>query len=78
MPLPSFAGDSPLRWVPQAVSANYGQPLDIDIVLNEVLKDQDHVYVEYSSGPLAYQARLAATEDWAAARVSKVTLQLRG
>lgn len=51
-------GDSPLRWVPQAVSSSYGQPLDIDIVLNEMFKDQDHVFVEYSSGPLAYQARL--------------------
>lgn len=29
-------------------------------MLNEVFKDQDHVFVEYSSGPLAYQARLAS------------------
>lgn len=36
-----------------------GEVLDIHIVLNEMFKSGDKLFVEYSDGPTAYKARLA-------------------
>lgn len=45
------------RYVPQSVMTKDGQPLDVDIVLNEIFHDGDELFVEYSSGPVAYKVR---------------------
>lgn len=50
-------GDSPMIYVPQSVLAPDGTPLDVDIVLNEVCSDGDHLTVEFSNGPEAFKAR---------------------
>ena len=34
-----------------------GEILDIHIVLNEMFKTGDKLFVEYSDGPVAYKAR---------------------
>lgn len=36
-----------------------GEILDIHIVLNEMFKSGDKLFVEYSDGPIAYKARSA-------------------
>ena len=47
------------RYVPQSVMTPEGEVLDIHIVLNEMFKSGDKLFVEYSDGPIAYKARLA-------------------
>ena len=46
------------RYVPQSVMTPEGEILDIHIVLNEMFKSGDKLFVEYSDGPIAYKARL--------------------
>ncbi len=48
------------RYVPQSVMTPEGEVLDIHIVLNEMFKSGDKLFVEYSDGPIAYKARLAS------------------
>ena len=36
-----------------------GEILDIHVVLNEMFKSGDKLFVEYSDGPIAYKARSA-------------------
>ncbi len=43
--------------MPQAVNNRDGQPLDVDIVVNEIFDDGDEVFVEYSNGPVPYKVR---------------------
>jgi hypothetical protein len=50
-------GDAPQMYVPQAVNANDGTVLDVDLVLNEVLGDGDSLSVEYGRGPEAFKIR---------------------
>lgn len=45
------------RYVPQSVLTPEGEVLDIHIVLNEMFKSGDKLFVEYSDGPIAYKAR---------------------
>lgn len=45
------------RYVPQSILDANGIILDVDIVLNEVFSDGAELSVEYSDGPLAFQAR---------------------
>ena len=45
------------RYVPQSVMTPEGEILDIHIVLNEMFKSGDKLFVEYSDGPIAYKAR---------------------
>ncbi|DBA76978.1 hypothetical protein WJX77_003816 [Trebouxia sp. C0004] len=45
------------RYVPQSVMTPEGEVLDIHIVLNEMFKSGDKLFVEYSDGPIAYKAR---------------------
>lgn len=47
------------RYVPQSVLTPEGEVLDIHIVLNEMFKSGDKLFVEYSDGPVAYKARSA-------------------
>lgn len=49
------------RFVPQSVSNRDGQLMDVDIVLNELFEDGSELQVEYSNGPIAYQARYLET-----------------
>ena len=58
-PLPPFvpSGEVHGRYVPQSILDANGVILDVDIVLNEVFSDGAELSVEYSDGPLAYQAR---------------------
>ncbi len=46
--------------MPQSVTNKDGQPLDIDIVVNEIFNDNDELYVEFSNGPVPYRVRWAA------------------
>lgn len=48
------------RYVPQSVMTPEGEVLDIHIVLNEMFKSGDKLFVEYSDGPIAYKARSAS------------------
>ncbi len=48
------------RYVPQSVMTPEGEVLDIHIVLNEMFKSGDKLFVEYSDGPIAYKARWAS------------------
>lgn len=48
------------RYVPQSVLTPEGEILDIHIVLNEMFKSGDKLFVEYSDGPIAYKARSAS------------------
>lgn len=48
------------RYVPQSVMTPEGEILDIHIVLNEMFKSGDKLFVEYSDGPTAYKARSAS------------------
>ncbi len=57
LPSVQCTGDVLGSFVPQAVLNKDGQVLDIDLVLSEVVKDGDEVYVEFSEGPLAYRVR---------------------
>mmetsp|Transcript_34108 Transcript_34108/g.61492 ORF Transcript_34108/g.61492 Transcript_34108/m.61492 type:complete len:458 (-) Transcript_34108:462-1835(-) len=50
-------GEAHGRFVPQSIVTKEGQPLDIDIVVNEIFGDGDELFVEYSSGPTAYRVR---------------------
>eukprot|EP00959_Pyramimonas_sp_CCMP1952_P048942 1022704-Pyramimonas_sp.AAC.2 len=50
-------GDAPQQYVPQAVNANDGTVLDVDLVLNEVLSDGDGLTVEFGHGPEAFKIR---------------------
>ena len=43
--------------MPQSVLTPEGEILDIHIVLNEMFKSGDKLFVEYSAGPVAYKAR---------------------
>ncbi len=45
------------RYVPQSVNNKDGQPLDVDIVVNEIFNDGDELFVEFSSGPVPYKVR---------------------
>ena len=45
------------RYVPQAINNRDGQPLDINIVINEIFNDGDEVYTEFSNGPVPYRVR---------------------
>mmetsp|Transcript_37672 Transcript_37672/g.83892 ORF Transcript_37672/g.83892 Transcript_37672/m.83892 type:complete len:441 (-) Transcript_37672:2613-3935(-) len=45
------------RYVPQSITNKDGQPLDIDIVVNEIFNDGDELFVEYSNGPMPYRVR---------------------
>ena len=45
------------RYVPQSVQTKDGNPLDIDIVINELFGDGDEIYVEYSNGPMPFRVR---------------------
>lgn len=47
------------RYVPQSVMTPEGEVLDIHVVLNEMFKSGDKLFVEYSDGPTAYKARSA-------------------
>lgn len=55
--LPPRAGELYGRYVPQSVSNKDGQPMDIDIVLNEMFNDGDEMVVEYSGGPQPFRVR---------------------
>ncbi len=48
------------RYVPQSVMTPEGEVLDIHIVLNEMFKSGDKLFVEYSDGPIAYKARFVS------------------
>lgn len=50
-------GESKNTYVPQSVLTPEGEILDIHIVLNEMFKSGDKLFVEYSAGPVAYKAR---------------------
>ena len=52
-----FRGEAVNRYVPQSVMTPEGEILDIHIVLNEMFKSGDKLFVEYSDGPIAYKAR---------------------
>ena len=43
--------------MPQSIVSSEGIVLDIDVVLNEIIKDNGEVKVEYSGGPKAFTAR---------------------
>ncbi|EFJ42408.1 hypothetical protein VOLCADRAFT_97483 [Volvox carteri f. nagariensis] len=45
------------RYVPQSVNNKDGQPLDVDIVVNEMFNDGDELFVEFSNGPVPYKVR---------------------
>eukprot|EP00198_Chlamydomonas_reinhardtii_P009683 XP_001699020.1 predicted protein [Chlamydomonas reinhardtii] len=47
------------RYVPQSVNNKDGQPLDVDIVVNEIFNDGDELFVEFSNGPVPYKVRWA-------------------
>lgn len=51
------------RYVPQSVLTPEGEILDIHIVLNEMFKSGDKLFVEYSDGPIAYKARSACHDS---------------
>lgn len=51
------AGEVYGRYVPQSITTKDGQPLDVDIVVNEIFNDGDELFVEYSSGPMPYRVR---------------------
>ena len=53
----TLPGDAYGRYIPQSVLNKDGQPLDIDIVVNEIFGDGDELYVEFSDGPQAYRVR---------------------
>lgn len=53
----SCRGEAMNRYVPQSVLTPEGEVLDIHIVLNEMFKSGDKLFVEYSDGPIAYKAR---------------------
>ena len=53
----AHAGEVYGRYVPQSVQAKDGSPLDVDIVVNELFRDGDEVFVEYSNGPQPYRVR---------------------
>ncbi len=55
----SCRGEAMNRYVPQSVLTPEGEILDIHIVLNEMFKSGDKLFVEYSDGPIAYKARSA-------------------
>jgi len=57
---PPCRGEVMNRYVPQSVMTPEGEVLDIHIVLNEMFKSGDKLFVEYSDGPIAYKARLAS------------------
>ncbi|GAX72798.1 hypothetical protein CEUSTIGMA_g253.t1 [Chlamydomonas eustigma] len=50
-------GDVYGRYIPQSITTKDGQPLDVDIVINELFGDGDELYVEYSNGPMPFRIR---------------------
>ena len=52
-----YRGEAKNTYVPQSVLTPEGEILDIHIVLNEMFKSGDKLFVEYSAGPVAYKAR---------------------
>lgn len=65
-------GEAKNTYVPQSVLTPEGEVLDIHIVLNEMFKSGDKLFVEYSAGPVAYKAR-SDFESAMACRVSVST-----
>ena len=66
------AGETIGKYVPQAVRDVEGTLLDIDSILNACFPDGCQLYVQYSSGPLAFQARCTSQPP---SRVRVVTIR---
>jgi hypothetical protein len=49
--------DTPRRYLPITILNKDGLVVDVDLVLKEVVKDGDELYVEYGIGPQAYTAK---------------------